>query len=69
MKREVFFQVFKKQADGALECVLVPCPYDDFVEFFEGLDSDKVKLTMLGWAGNTMHFVLEPTKNAVCWVD
>ena len=69
MKREVFFQVFKKKADGMLEGVLVPCPYDDFVEFFEGLDHTKVKLTMLEWAGSTMNFVLEPTKNAVCWVD
>ena len=69
MKREVFFQVFKKKADGMLEGVLVPRPYDDFVEFFERLDHYKVKLTMLGWEGNTMTFTLEPIKNAVCWVD
>lgn len=69
MKCEVFFEVFKKKADGMLEGVLAPRPYDDFVEFFEKLDCDKVKLTMLGWSGNTINFILEPIKNAVCWVD
>ena len=38
MKREVFFQVFKKKADGMLEGMLVPRPYDDFIEFFEFLN-------------------------------
>ena len=69
MKREVFFQVFKKKADGMLEGVLAPRPYDDFIEFFEKLDDSKFKLTMLGWDGDTMNFILEPIKNAVCWVD
>ena len=69
MNREVFFQVFKEKADGMLEGVLVPRPYDEFIEFFEKLDCNKVKLTMLGWEGNTMNFILEPTRKAVCWVD
>lgn len=69
MKREVFFEVFKKKADGMLEGVLVPRPYDEFVEFFEKLDPDKVKLTMLGWEGNTMTFILEPIKSVIRWID
>ena len=69
MRREVLFQVFKKKADGMLDGVLAPRPYDDFIEFFEKLDGSKFKLTMLGWDGDTMNFILEPIKNAVCWVD
>lgn len=69
MKREVFFQVFKKKADGMFEGVLAPRPYDDFIEFFEKLDYSKFKLTMMGWDGDTINFILEPVKNAVCWVD